>query len=151
MATILIRHTVEDFEQWKPGFDDHDSTRKEYGQLGYQLYKGSEDPNEVVALLYWDSVENAQRFIEESDLTEVMEEVGVVGEPEILFSTRSRPRSPPQRSRGRDRAALALQSLWTRLVGPVRIQMTARTHSEVTNLYRQPSQSESSTTSSVER
>lgn len=85
MATILIRHTVEDFEQWKAGFDDHDSTRTEFGQLGYQLYQGSEDPNEVVVLLYWDSTENAVRFMEESDLAEVMEEAGVVGEPEILF------------------------------------------------------------------
>lgn len=85
MATILIRHTVEDFEQWKAGFDDHDSTRTEFGQLGYQLYQGSGNPNEVVVLLYWDSAENAVRFMEESDLAEVMEEAGVVGEPEIQF------------------------------------------------------------------
>ena len=80
-----------------PGFDANDSTRKEYGQVGYELYQVSDDPNEIVMIMEWDTVENAQRFLEESDVRERMEELGVVGEPEIYFldSIESRVPSTP--------------------------------------------------------
>lgn len=85
MVQVLIKHTVEDYDEWKPGFDDHASTRMDYGSKGYRLFKLSEDSNEIVILFDWDSEENAQQFVEESNLRDVMEEVGVVGEPEIYF------------------------------------------------------------------
>lgn len=83
MVNILVRHTVEDYDTWKPGFDD--STWKEYGQVGYVLYRVSDDSNDIIIMLEWDSMENAKRFLEESDVREQMEELGVVGEPEISF------------------------------------------------------------------
>lgn len=85
MVHLLVKHTVEDHDEWKPIFDRHASVRIEHGSQGYQLFNVSGDPNEIVILLDWDSVENAQAFIEESDLREVMEEAGVVGEPEFYF------------------------------------------------------------------
>jgi quinol monooxygenase YgiN len=85
MATVLIRHTVEDFDEWKPGFDAHADTRTEYGSEGYRLFTVDGDRNEVVALFEWDSTANAKRFFEESDVKERMDELGVVGEPEVLF------------------------------------------------------------------
>lgn len=85
MPSVLVKHTVEDYDSWKAHFDDHQPTREEFGQLGYQLYSVTEDPNEVVVLLYWDSVENARRFFEESDVADVMDRAGVIGEPELHF------------------------------------------------------------------
>ena len=91
---ILVKHTVEDFDTWKPGFDDHASTRVEYGSQGYTLFRDSADPNELIILMEWDSAENAQRFMEESDLKERMEELGVIGEPEITFIEEAEAKSP---------------------------------------------------------
>ncbi|WP_411963933.1 antibiotic biosynthesis monooxygenase [Haloferax sp. YSMS24] len=85
MSTIFVKHAVQDFDTWKPYFDDHDSTRNEYGGQGYRLFRRTEDPNELVMVFDWDTMENAQKFLEESDLKDVMEEAGVVGEPEIFF------------------------------------------------------------------
>jgi len=85
MVSILVKHSVENYDDWKAGFDEHAGTRMEYGSQGYHLFQAAGDPNEVVVLLEWDSRENAERFLEESDLKDVMEEVGVVGEPEIHF------------------------------------------------------------------
>ena len=82
MPTLFVKHTVEDYETWKPYFDDHASTRKEYGERGSRLFQLAEDPNEIVAMMEWDSVEDIQAFVEKSDLGEVMAESGVVGEPE---------------------------------------------------------------------
>lgn len=85
MAGVLIKHTVENYDSWKPVFDDHAATRMEYGSKGYRLFRDAEADDEVVMLFEWDSMENAKRFLEESDLKEVMETAGVVGEPEIHF------------------------------------------------------------------
>ncbi|KAB1198700.1 MULTISPECIES: cyclase [Haloferax] len=85
MPTILVKHAVEDFDTWKPYFDDHDSTRREYGSQGYRLFKLSEDSNDLVMVFDWDTMENAQTFLESSDLRSVMGEAGVIGEPEIYF------------------------------------------------------------------
>ncbi|WP_440988679.1 hypothetical protein [Haloarchaeobius baliensis] len=85
MVRILVRHTVESYDAWKPHFDEHERTRQEYGSQGYQLFRTSDDSNDIVALMDWDSTENARRFLEDSDVREVMSEAGVVGEPEIAF------------------------------------------------------------------
>ena len=57
----------------------------------------SGDPNEVVVLWEWDSAENFWAFIEESDVGEVMEEAGVVGESEMysLEETESKTTESP--------------------------------------------------------
>jgi len=85
MPYILIRHQVEDFDAWKSLFDDHAETRAEAGSKGGQLFRTTEDPEDLVALMEWDSVENARSFAESSDLAETMREAGVVDEPEVAF------------------------------------------------------------------
>ena len=83
MVDVLITHTVESYDDWKPGFDEHASTRREYGSRGYRLYTDAEDRTEVVAMFEWDSAENFARFMAESDVREKMAELGVTGEPVV--------------------------------------------------------------------
>lgn len=85
MQTILVKHTVKDYDTWKTHFDDHGEMRAEYGGRGYRLFRTPEDANELVIELDWDSAENAKSFLEDSDVRDVMTEAGVVGEPEITF------------------------------------------------------------------
>ncbi|WP_435347127.1 DUF1330 domain-containing protein [Haloarchaeobius sp. HRN-SO-5] len=85
MPYLLIDHTVEDYEEWKPLFDDHTSTRAESGSEGGQVFHKEGEPNEVVVLFEWDSLENAHEFVASDDLRDVMEEAGVVGEPDLHF------------------------------------------------------------------
>ncbi|WP_406660610.1 antibiotic biosynthesis monooxygenase [Methanolobus sp. ZRKC3] len=85
MVYVLIKHTVEDFSKWKPGFDAHASVRKESGCKGGMLFRTSEDPNGVVVIFEWDTIENARKFIESPELKKKMEEVGVISKPDIFF------------------------------------------------------------------
>jgi heme-degrading monooxygenase HmoA len=85
MAYLLIDHTVEDYEEWKPRFDDHASTRAESGSEGVQLFHKEGEPNEIVILFEWDSLENAREFAASDDLRDTMEAAGVVGEPDLHF------------------------------------------------------------------
>jgi quinol monooxygenase YgiN len=84
MTTIFIKHTVEDYDSWKPGFDAHASVREEYGSSeDYRLFREAGKPNEIVMMGEWESAEAFQRFMEESDVKEKMGELGVTSEPEI--------------------------------------------------------------------
>ncbi|MFB6131135.1 MAG: hypothetical protein ABEJ28_09975 [Salinigranum sp.] len=101
MSHLLIRHTVEDFDAWKPYFDDHDLTRREHGQRWYRLFRSADDPNEVTILFEFDGdVERVTEFFESADLRERMATAGVRGRPEVTFlqqvERRRTPLVPPE-------------------------------------------------------
>jgi heme-degrading monooxygenase HmoA len=85
MPYLLVRHKVEDYERWKPIFDEHASVREQSGSKGGRLWRNAADPNETVVLFEWDSLENAQRFANSDDLRETMQRSGVADQPDIYF------------------------------------------------------------------
>lgn len=85
MPYLLIRHTVQDFEQWKSVFDAHSVTRQANGSRGGQLFRNADDPNELIVLLEWDVLEKAREFAQSEELREVMRRAGVVDRPIIAF------------------------------------------------------------------
>ena len=85
MAYILVRHKVQDFADWKPGFDAHATARGASGSKGGLVFRNADDPNEVVILLEWDDLEKARQFAQSDELREKMQEVGVVDQPDVYF------------------------------------------------------------------
>lgn len=85
MPYVLVKHTVKDYAKWKPLFDDHGSTRKRYGSKGGYVYRNTQNPNEVVLVMEWDSLDNAKQFVESEDLRERMQSAGVMGKPDVYF------------------------------------------------------------------
>ena len=86
MPYLLVRHKVEDYERWKPVFDhDHGATREQWGSKGGWILRNADDPDELVILLEWDSVENARRFAEADELQDAMRRAGVADQPDVYF------------------------------------------------------------------
>ena len=85
MPYMLVRHKVEDYERWKPGFEEHVETRRESGSKGVRLFRNADDPNETVILLEWEDLADARRFAQSEDLRETMQRVGVADQPDIYF------------------------------------------------------------------
>lgn len=85
MPYVMIHHKVADFAKWKPVFDEHGAARKAAGSKGGYLFQSADDPNDVIGLLEWDSIENARAFAASDDLREAMQRAGVVSEPTIVF------------------------------------------------------------------
>ena len=85
MATIIVRHKVKDYASWKAGYDDHGPARRAAGCQGTVVYRSADDPNQVVIVLEWDSLENAQKFAGSDELREKMQEVGVADQPDMYF------------------------------------------------------------------
>jgi quinol monooxygenase YgiN len=86
MIKVYVRHKVADFAKWKPAFDQHDATRKQFGCKNAEVFTNSQNPNEVLAVLEWDSKEQAKKFDESANLKEVMQHAGVISAPEFTFS-----------------------------------------------------------------
>lgn len=86
MVKTYVRHTVADFGKWKKVFDDHEATRKSYGAKKSEAFTNSDNPNEIIAVIQWDSKEQANNFMEKSDLKSIMELGGVLTAPEVNFS-----------------------------------------------------------------
>lgn len=84
MTTLVVRHTVQDFDTWKSGFDAHDEVRRGHGSTGYQVLH---DGNTVLALIAFPDVASAQAFQSDPGLREVMAKAGVIGAPDISVWT----------------------------------------------------------------
>lgn len=85
MSYVIVRHTVEDFAKWKPYFDSDADARKAHGSQGGYLLRNPSNPNEVVIVFRWDSLDHAHQFTQMPALREIMQKAGVVGMPDFYF------------------------------------------------------------------
>ena len=85
MAYLLIRHKVADYKKWKAVFDDASALRKAGGEKGGQVLHLEGDPNNLLMLFEWESLEKAHDYVQSEDLRKGMQEAGVVEQPEMYF------------------------------------------------------------------
>ncbi|MFO7526730.1 MAG: hypothetical protein R6W68_14855 [Ignavibacteriaceae bacterium] len=85
MAHILIHHKIEEYNKWKPAFDNHSDARAENGSKGGKVFRNADDPNDIFVLLEISSIENAKKFVSSDSTREAMKNAGVIGMPEIYF------------------------------------------------------------------
>ncbi len=84
MQYVLIIHEVEDYEAWKQIFDNASDIRREAGERAYQVFKYENDPNKVVHLSSWISIDAAKRFFESPKLVRIRAEAGVKS-PDFIY------------------------------------------------------------------
>ena len=84
MTTLAVRHTVNDFNAWKAGFEGHDAGRRSHGAIGYRVLQ---DGNSVLALIEFPDAASAQAFRTDPSLRDAMDNAGVVGTPDISIWT----------------------------------------------------------------
>ncbi len=85
MPILLIRHKVTDFATWKANFDDQDATRGAHGCQGDRLFQNAADPNELLILLEWDSLERAYLFAQSDELRDDLKRADVADDPDLWF------------------------------------------------------------------
>ena len=85
MAHMIIRHKVEDFDGWKPAFEDHRPEREAAGLRDIYLWRNADNPNEVILLLEASDVAKAREFAASSDLKDKIRSAGVQGAPDIVI------------------------------------------------------------------
>ena len=85
MPYALIRHKVEDYERWKPVFDEDAVNRESIGSMGGYLFRNADDPNELLILFEWDELKNVRQFGRSEELREKMQQAGVADRPDFYF------------------------------------------------------------------
>lgn len=77
MAYLHVKATVADYDEWKADFERYHSLRADFGGKGYQLLRATDNPNEIVVLIEFDSEEHAREW------TNYLKSEGELTEPEM--------------------------------------------------------------------
>ncbi len=83
MATIVIRHPVADYGAWRQVYDSAEDLRQSHGITGARVLCDPADRNMVLVTHDFPTAAQAQAFLADPGLREVMGRAGVVGEPHI--------------------------------------------------------------------
>lgn len=84
---MLVRAKVNDFADWKTGYDAHKHARDAAGLTEKYLLQETDDPNMVTLLFEAEDLQRAEDFSTSEDLIQEMEKSGVVGKPDVYFLT----------------------------------------------------------------
>ena len=82
---VVIKHTVADYDVWKPFFDADSTNRNAAGLHLIGVARGIENENEVEIPFRIDDVQKAKAFTTNPVLKDVMQKGGVTSTPTILF------------------------------------------------------------------
>jgi len=82
-ATLVVRHTVNDYATWRPVYDDLESLRVQHGCTDKRVLASPEDANDLLITHEFPTVEQASAFAHDPGLREGMQRAGVAGAPRI--------------------------------------------------------------------
>ena len=86
MVTHLhVGFKVENYEQWKEGYDASIEQRKATGEVSFQVLRNVDDPNTVTVLSVQESAEQVQAFMDSPDLKARMEAAGITEMGQMLI------------------------------------------------------------------
>lgn len=83
MVKVILSHEVNDFAEWKKGFEAGEPMRAANGVTTSGVYNSVDNPNHVTIITNFPSVEAVKGFMSNPDLKADMEKAGVVGDPEL--------------------------------------------------------------------
>lgn len=85
MNYLLIRHRVQDYQQWKKGFDQSEELRHEYGIGHGWINRNVDDPSELILMIEIESVARTREFFEVPRIRQLIDSAGIVGNMEMTF------------------------------------------------------------------
>jgi hypothetical protein len=89
MTTLFVRHTVSDYQAWRKGYESVAPMQKAHGVTAEAVYQAIDNPNDVTVTHDFVTPAQAKAFAESPDLREAMKRAGVVGVPNIWFTTKA--------------------------------------------------------------
>jgi hypothetical protein len=83
MAKVIVQHHVVDFDRWHAVFTEHEGVRRGHGATGHSLNREAKDPNTIVIVNDFATLEGARAFSQDPSLPEAMKRGGVDGAPQV--------------------------------------------------------------------
>jgi heme-degrading monooxygenase HmoA len=85
MAVSVVLHQVADYDAWRKVYDSFADVQKAGGVTRESVHRMAGDPDNVLVLHYFDTVDAAKAFFANPELKDAMQRGGVQGEPRIEF------------------------------------------------------------------
>ena len=76
MIYVIGDLKVENYDKWKPVFNERSTARKENGGYEARLFRNSDDPHDVEILFKWDNKENAKKYMESESVQKTLKNAG---------------------------------------------------------------------------
>jgi hypothetical protein len=83
MAKVIVQHEVADYDRWLPVFTEHEPVRRRHGATGHTISRDSANPNNLVVVNDFASLDGARGFASDPSLPDVMANAGVTGHPQV--------------------------------------------------------------------
>lgn len=83
MPRAIVQHHVIDYDTWYPVFTEHEAVRRQHGATGHSINRAVADPNTIIIVNDFATLEGALAFTQDPSLPAVMERAGVDGPPQI--------------------------------------------------------------------
>lgn len=83
MALTVVRHSVSDYDAWRKLYDFFEPLQKRYSVLEESVYQDPRNPNDVLVLHRFDSLEKAEAMLNSAEVRQAMGRSGVVGQPRV--------------------------------------------------------------------
>lgn len=85
-TTLFVKHTVNNYEDWKRVYDDFAPTRQEMGVTGASVHREASNPNLITVTHRFDDLDAARAFADSEELKSAMANAGIAGPPNIWFT-----------------------------------------------------------------
>ena len=83
MTRVIVQHRVADYDQWLPVFTEHEAVRRQHGATGHMVNRDVSDPNSIVIVNDFATLDGARAFSQDPTLPEAMARGGVEGHPQV--------------------------------------------------------------------
>jgi hypothetical protein len=86
MAKVIVQHQVADYDTWLAVFNEHQAVRQAHGATGHSVCRVAGDPNTIVIVNDFASLEGALAFTQDPSLPAAMAKGGVTGAPQVWIT-----------------------------------------------------------------
>jgi hypothetical protein len=86
MAKVIVQHQVADYDTWLAVFNEHQANRQSHGATGHSVCRVAADPNTIVIINDFATLEGALAFTKDPSLPAAMAKGGVTGAPQVWIT-----------------------------------------------------------------
>jgi hypothetical protein len=86
MAKVIVQHHVTDYDRWIAVFNEHQVVRESHGATGHSVNRVASDPNTIVIVNDFATLEGALAFAQDPSLPAAMAKGGVDGAPQVWIA-----------------------------------------------------------------
>ena len=85
MALLVVQHRVNDYEAWRKVYDEVEPLQTSGGVTEKSVHRAKDDPNNVLVLHRFNTMGEAQAFMDNAEIHAAMQRAGVAGPPRVEF------------------------------------------------------------------